>query len=698
MMPSGAALLITKAEYNPMTTVTEKYAVDLTNDGVSLWHSDADQPWQLLGDITLDAPDFSERIELLKAKHGPNSGDKFLTRVRIPQSEVFISEFDLNGVDDSDTTPKINDFLAQNTPYTPQELFFDLGKKADTDVTYVAAITKQTIKEANEFISGFGFEVAFYTTKLDESDFTKNPRFYDGEPPTTVLDIDEKGTGETPSKEIPVPPPPVKSALKAVKRDKTKPKVSDEVVSSDTLIADNTEIPNEDDSGKDQNAFATKRSEILDADIKSGDKSPSPNAQTSAVPPPPRITINVPRTQKTAPVTGPIKTPQGDVTKTDTSRLFKMRNIAIITAIGLIALLYWFFSAMFDGKEEISRLQQIPATAPLAITEPQLLKYQVSMDATPSFIQNANEKNAQGPQLQTPKSLIEPTRDNINQDIDKTAATQNLPEIDTPTLGAIIAEQEKLAETLVENDPAANEPGQANITAEVTPEPTPETATLTADAITPDKTEPVIPEPDLLSMADPALKNTLPKSRPPSISEKAKAAKNSLLAREDPTLASSKPKRRPANLSIPKQKINPLEIKVAIQQAVNETIRPRSRPKNLSRTVARATKNSETVQTSALISSTPADTANGTSNANSPTPANIQKGATERSRLSKKHISLIGVFGKPSDRQALLRMPSGRFVKVKPGQNVGGWKVSAIGESSVRIIKGNRNQVLRMPK
>jgi type IV pilus biogenesis protein PilP len=688
MMPSGAELLITKADYNPMTTTNEKYAVDLTNDGVTLWYRDTDQPWQLLGEIALDAAGFSECIEQLKTKYGPNAGNNFLTQVRIPQSEVFISEIDLNGVDDTDNAAKINDFLAQNTPYKPQELFFDLSEKADTNVTYVAAITKQTIKEAKEFISGFGFEVTFYTTKLDKSGFTKNPRFYDSEPPAPVVGIDKIKTIETPSKEIPVQLLPVSSALKA-----EKPKASDGVVSSDKLITDNAEIPNVDDNSNDLNTFVTKRSKDLIANKSCSDEPSSPHAGTSATPPPPRISINVLPTQKTAPVTGPIKTPQGDATKTDTNRFFKMRNIAFIVAIGLIALLYWFFSAMFDGKEEISRLQQIPDTAPLVITAPQLLKYQVSLDATHSFVQNANDKGIQGSQLSPPSSLIEPSLDDVN----KTVATLKLPGIEAPTLEAIIAEQEKL----FQNVPPAIEPGQVNIKAKAAPEPPLETATQTVDAITPDKTEAAIAEvtePDLLSLADPALKSTLPKFRPPSISEKSTAAKKSLLALADPTLASSKPKHRPANLSIPIEKINPLEIEVAIQQAVSETTRPRSRPKNLSRTVAKASENSETVQTSALIASLPADAANGTSKASSPSPTNIQKEATERSRLSKRHISLIGVFGKSSERHALLRMPSGRFVKVKPGQNIGGWKVSAIGENSVRIIKGSRKQILRMPK
>ncbi|MBV1865468.1 MAG: type IV pilus biogenesis protein PilP, partial [Rhodobacteraceae bacterium] len=81
----------------------------------------------------------------------------------------------------------------------------------------------------------------------------------------------------------------------------------------------------------------------------------------------------------------------------------------------------------------------------------------------------------------------------------------------------------------------------------------------------------------------------------------------------------------------------------------------------------------------------------------SPTATTVAKAATEKGRFNKRQMSLVGVFGTSNARRALVRMPSGRYVKVKTGDRLSGWKVSAIGESSVRIIKGSKNQILRMP-
>lgn len=222
---------------------------------------------------------------------------------------------------------------------------------------------------------------------------------------------------------------------------------------------------------------------------------------------------------------------------------------------------------------------------------------------------------------------------------------------------------------------------------EITPE---ETTTSVAEA--PELAEQAAQiAPDILALADPALKNKLPRPRPSSIAQTAKDLKNSLVARADPALASSKPKRRPADLSVPVARIDPVDIEIAIKQAVAETSRPRARPRSLSKTVERAKAN---VQTASVTPSA----ATGTSRAGNPSPVNIQKEATEKSRFSKRRISLVGVSGPATNRRALVRMPSGRYVKVKSGQRFSGWKVSAIGESTVRITKGSRNQVLRMPK
>jgi hypothetical protein len=45
-----------------------------------------------------------------------------------------------------------------------------------------------------------------------------------------------------------------------------------------------------------------------------------------------------------------------------------------------------------------------------------------------------------------------------------------------------------------------------------------------------------------------------------------------------------------------------------------------------------------------------------------------------------------------------VRLPSGRYKKVKVGDLVDGGKIVAIGESELRYQKGSRNLTLKMPR
>jgi hypothetical protein len=60
-------------------------------------------------------------------------------------------------------------------------------------------------------------------------------------------------------------------------------------------------------------------------------------------------------------------------------------------------------------------------------------------------------------------------------------------------------------------------------------------------------------------------------------------------------------------------------------------------------------------------------------------------------------VNLIGIYGKPSSRRALIRLGNGRYQKVKVGDRIDGGHVAAISNSELRYSKGGRNVVLKMP-
>jgi hypothetical protein len=59
---------------------------------------------------------------------------------------------------------------------------------------------------------------------------------------------------------------------------------------------------------------------------------------------------------------------------------------------------------------------------------------------------------------------------------------------------------------------------------------------------------------------------------------------------------------------------------------------------------------------------------------------------------------LIGVYGRPSSRRALVRLANGRYQKVTVGDRLDGGRVSAIGESELRYRRSGRDVVLKMPR
>ncbi|MEM9970435.1 MAG: hypothetical protein AAF762_04995 [Pseudomonadota bacterium] len=80
-----------------------------------------------------------------------------------------------------------------------------------------------------------------------------------------------------------------------------------------------------------------------------------------------------------------------------------------------------------------------------------------------------------------------------------------------------------------------------------------------------------------------------------------------------------------------------------------------------------------------------------------PSNASVTRAATERNVIRLRDMNLIGVTGSASDRRALVRLPSGRFVRVGVGDRLDGGRVAAIGENSLQYVRRGRNITLDIP-
>lgn len=131
-------------------------------------------------------------------------------------------------------------------------------------------------------------------------------------------------------------------------------------------------------------------------------------------------------------------------------------------------------------------------------------------------------------------------------------------------------------------------------------------------------------------------------------------------------------------------------------QAVRASVRPDGRPRNFARIVKRAIAKrpkDETGQGTRVASVAPR-----TVTPKIPSSASVAKSATVKNAINLRSVNLIGVYGKPSSRRALVRLSNGRYQKVKVGDRIDGGRVSAIGDAELRYKKGSRNLTLKMPK
>ena len=125
------------------------------------------------------------------------------------------------------------------------------------------------------------------------------------------------------------------------------------------------------------------------------------------------------------------------------------------------------------------------------------------------------------------------------------------------------------------------------------------------------------------------------------------------------------------------------------------SLRPDTRPRNFDRIVKRAERAAPQRETRVASA---AAVAPRTVSPKIPSKASVARQATVKNAINLRKVNLIGVYGKPSNRRALVRMGNGRYKKVVVGDRIDGGRVSAIGDGELRYTKGGRAVVLKIPK
>ncbi|MFC4215858.1 hypothetical protein ACFP4H_00525 [Pseudophaeobacter arcticus] len=185
-----------------------------------------------------------------------------------------------------------------------------------------------------------------------------------------------------------------------------------------------------------------------------------------------------------------------------------------------------------------------------------------------------------------------------------------------------------------------------------------------------------------------SLSRKRPRLRPSDLLEQAERALLGGLSRAE--LSRVRPRARPASLKTEEQENQPVSA-----LAIASSAKPRARPANFANLVDRATRQRASTATSSTAAASAVTPRSVTPSI--PSSASVARQATVTNAINLRRVNLIGVSGKPSNRQALVLLPSGRTRQVRVGDRLDGGTVVAISDSQLQYQKRGTNTTLKLP-
>ena len=140
--------------------------------------------------------------------------------------------------------------------------------------------------------------------------------------------------------------------------------------------------------------------------------------------------------------------------------------------------------------------------------------------------------------------------------------------------------------------------------------------------------------------------------------------------------------------------------------AIATSLRPEGRPTGFGDRVAaiRAQRATERLVAAAAAANTPDEPARPViqetppvRQSGAPVPGGVSRAATLEDAIRLRDINLIGVYGRPSERRALVRLSNGRYVRVEVGSELDGGQVVAIGDTALNYVKRGRTYAIDLP-
>lgn len=706
------------------------FALSLSHDGIDLLHS-GPSGWETVGRADPASDDLTDQMDALVATAQSLEGDDLRCKIILPDDQIKYLSITTPGLDAEARAQEVVQALEASTPYTAEDIVFDIH--VDGDSTHVAAVAKVTLAEAEGFVADNGFLPVSYVARPAKGlPFAIEPRF--GPPQEVQAEAELPEASTTPevqdtaadsislpvTEEANAPEASFVSQRRVPTFRTTTDDLPDQIADAETGFAEDTvpygtgtSKPAEKKTGTPPAGTARARNETERMTV-FGMRAGS--GLTRGMGP-----LGVTAAAACVAVLGFIAF-AGGALGTNISSFFTLLNAPKPTAQ---------FTAPQQPASPANKATEQIAEAPieLASLNSELsdedsavldaLKTPFLTDPTPRSDRTDDEIRAAyavtgiwpvAPDVPAPPPLID--LDNMYEtSIDPISL--NFDAVALPPLKSQETDVPMLA--LASPAPAGTE---FDLDANGFVVPVPEGA-INPDGVKVFSGEPPVRQPgNLLRIEEPGadlaemlrLSAFRPKARPDSLIETTERASFGGLSRAE--LGEMRPRLRPVSAqetALASASLVPADsgsaeplvqpdddpLATATARAVPVSLRPDVRPLNFAAVVARAK------STAAMIAPTQVAAVQVAPRVVTPTipsSASVARQATVKNAISLRKVNLIGVYGKPSSRRALVRLGNGRYRKVEVGDRIDGGRVSAIGDSELRYQKSGRAIVLKMPK
>ncbi|TMV08988.1 hypothetical protein FGK63_07665 [Ruegeria sediminis] len=723
------------------------FALSLSIDGIALLHR-TDGGWLLVGTVPVDAPGLKEAMRDLRDRAAALDDDT-RCKIIIPNDQVRYLAVETGDLPEDERLDAVRAKLAEAIPYSLSEIVLDTVQ--DGPITHAAAVAKLTLDEANGFAVEQGFQPVSYVAK-------PSPEDYPGEPFFGLSPLGKQLTGSDAVEpdgiavEVIGEVEPAESTKENTGEARSDKSAEDDTVEAGLAESDKTATA-EEPAATDaaiapvQETETEPESQAATADPAEPDK-PTPDAPTIH-----------PIAEPASPKAFAAQRLPGseDMDEAQRMTIFGARNqtpakrrllVPALAAGAVVVTAVIGWALLFPGDEpfapadEETRIiadatpspggdkakvfaddDEVPADAlPPAAKQPPQENTDPDTDLTatdtavldalsiePQTIERVGEEDPEGEQdVYSSEELLaeapqapeapgsDPAIDLYVSSIDHADLSQDAVALPKAQEFGTDAPLEQVSLPV-----SAGTRFELDDRGLVAPS---EQGTLNPDGVMvylgrPDSVPPAVPEraepaPEI-DEAQQRLAGLRPRLRPETLVEQNERLNLGGRSREE--LAGVRPKIRPESLQV-EPEVDETPTALAVVRAPV----PKPRPANIAVQVARAPAAKSAAAAPQSDELEEGDEAEPVAaqkvTPKLPSSASVARQATVDNAINLKRINLIGVYGTPANRRALVRLPNGRYKKVAVGDRIDGGKIIAISDSELRYQKSGRNMTLSMPK